>query len=63
MPSDKELDLFASKIKDLRRKCNLSQEELAFRLDIDQSGLSKIERGVRKLRNIDLYGKIKSVLK
>ena len=36
---------FSSNVRDLRRKVNISQEELALRLNADQAYVSRIEAG------------------
>lgn len=36
---------FGSNVRDLRRKANISQEELALRLNADQAYVSRIEAG------------------
>lgn len=38
--------LLGKRIKELRKSCNISQQELAEKINIDQRNLSNIERGV-----------------
>ena len=38
--------VFAKNLKQLRRAAGLSQEELAFRADIDRTYVSALERGI-----------------
>lgn len=38
--------LLGMRIKELRKSCNISQQELAEKINIDQRNLSNIERGV-----------------
>ncbi|WP_204120207.1 helix-turn-helix domain-containing protein [Levilactobacillus wangkuiensis] len=44
----------ASRIIDLREKNNLTQTELASRLNVDKSSMSKIEKGTRKVSSDEL---------
>ena len=43
------------KIRDARIAANLTQAELATRVDIDRIAISNIERGERKVGAIELY--------
>jgi len=47
---------FGYNLAELRRKKNISQEQLSFDADIDLSTLSKIERGIL---NISIYNVFK----
>lgn len=46
--------LFLTHLKDVRQQAKLSQIELAARLGMQQSDISKCERGVRRLDVIEL---------
>lgn len=46
---DHELEVFRRQLKDLRKKLGLSQELFAIGVGMDQSYLSKLERGVNRL--------------
>ena len=52
--SQKELEQFGRRVRDLRQQQGLSQEELAYRAGIDRSYLGGVERGERNvaLQNI-----------
>lgn len=43
---DKFLKNFGKRVSEIRKKKNLSQEELAYEADIDLSSLSRMERGL-----------------
>lgn len=43
-----------TRIIDLREKMNMSQTELAKRLGLDKSSMSKIEKGTRKVSSAEL---------
>ncbi len=62
--SNKEnfLKTFGNHLAELRRKKDISQDQLAFDADIDLSTLSKIERGVLNISIFNAY-KIASALK
>ena len=49
--------LLGKRIKELRKKCNLTQEQLAEKMNIDQRNLSKIECGNNFVTS-DTLGKI-----
>ena len=40
------LTLLGDRIRDLRKRLGISQEELAFRAEIDRTYVSQIERGI-----------------
>lgn len=44
---DSELKIFGRRVRDLRTKVNLSQEEFAEKAELDRTYVSGIERGVR----------------
>ena len=44
----RRMETIGQRIKRLRTERGIGQDRLALRADVDQSGLSKIERGVRK---------------
>lgn len=47
--TENQLESFASRLKQIRRSLNLSQAELAEKLDIKQSQISNYERGERNI--------------
>lgn len=40
---------FGNRLRDLRLKANISQEDLAFKADLDRTYISSIERGLRNV--------------
>ena len=59
--NQKEIDNFSKKLREIRKKKGISQEKMANDLFIDQSGLSKIERGIDRM-SFEKYKKIKEYL-
>ena len=53
--------LFLARLKDARQEAGLSQIELAARLGMRQSDISKCERGVRRLDVIELRSWIEAL--
>lgn len=53
---DNFLKIFGKHLAEIRRKKNISQDQLAFDADIDLGTLSKMERG---LLNISIYNAYK----
>ena len=49
------------RIKESRRKCNLTQEELAEKLDVTSTYVSELERGL-KLPSMPLFLKLVEIL-
>jgi len=51
------MDLIALglKIRDARERAKLTQRDLAERVDLDQSAISRLESGQQELRVSDLY--------
>lgn len=58
-----DVELLGAKIKRLRTERNLSQDRLAIESQIDQSGLSKFERGKDRSMGETPLRRIASVLK
>jgi transcriptional regulator with XRE-family HTH domain len=56
-----ELLKFGNKVRFLRKKKNLSQEELAFRCDLDRTYIGGVERGERNISLLNIL-KISHVL-
>ena len=50
-----ELDAFGKRVKELRQKLSLSQEELAAECDLDRTYISGIERGQRNVSLKNIY--------
>ena len=50
------------RIKELRTKAGLGQDRLAIKADVDQSGLSKLERGAKRGFGIESAKKIARAL-
>ncbi len=48
-PADNYLKRFGAVVRELREKAGLSQEELAFRCEIDRTYISTIERGKKSV--------------
>jgi len=55
--------MLSTNIKKLRKKCKLSQEELAKKTDITYSTILKIESGVNKNPTLETLSKIADVFK
>lgn len=47
--------LLASKLRLFRQQCNMTQEYVAYKLVCPQSTISKLERGERELKAIELF--------
>ncbi len=60
--STKETESFGEKVRKLREQADMPLRKLSALLDIDQSTLSKIERGERK-PNAELIEKLSSIFK
>ena len=54
-------EVFAANLRRLRHKKGLSQEELAYEADINQTYISKLENGI-SYAGLEIIGKIASVL-
>lgn len=52
---------FGENLKRIRNKRELSQEQLAFQVDISREYVSRIERGKRNI-SLDLVGKLAEIL-
>lgn len=52
-----KIDFVNKRFKELRESCNLTQAQLASFLDIDQSYISKFEKGERKI-GVDVLEKL-----
>lgn len=53
-------DIRSNRLKDLRKSCKLTQEQMAQYLGVDQSMITKLENGSRSL-NVSLIEKICSL--
>jgi len=51
---NKYLEILGNNIRDLRKSRNMSQEELAFKAEIDRSYVGGIERGERNVSFLTL---------
>ncbi len=56
-----KLKLLGARIKEFRKKRNMTQEKLSEKLDISRNYLSKIENG-KKTMSLDLLFEIKDIL-
>ena len=56
-----KLKLLGARIKESRKKRNMTQEKLSEKLDISRNYLSKIENG-KKTMSLDLLFEIKDIL-
>ena len=56
-----KLKLLGARIKEFRKKRNMTQEKLSEKLDISRNYLSKIENG-QKTMSLDLLFEIKDIL-
>ncbi len=55
MKSEDLLKEFGLHIRTIRKKKNLSQEQLAYLSDLDRTYISGIERGVRNISLINIF--------
>jgi transcriptional regulator with XRE-family HTH domain len=55
MKSEKQLDAFGARLKELRLKKGWSQEELAAEAGLDRTYVSGCERGLRNISLINIY--------
>ncbi|TAK97748.1 MAG: XRE family transcriptional regulator [Aquabacterium sp.] len=54
-------DRLLSLLRELRQNNNVTQADLAMRLDVTQSDISKVERGVRRLDVLELRAWLKAL--
>lgn len=47
-------DVFGARVRELRRKANISQEELAAAADLDRSYIGSVERGERNVSLVNI---------
>jgi transcriptional regulator with XRE-family HTH domain len=55
MNEDKQLEKFGNRLKELRKRKSLSQEDLAADAGLDRTYVSGCERGVRNISLLNIY--------